>query len=469
VNPGRAGELPVAAGELTGEGDPAYALGMGLDDGRDASLLRALFERAAARIDDGSKISGLFSELASNTQPEALPAGDVISGFAAKKEQLIEWLQTQGLEGGRDGVPAAVSVKSPGESVVAEWLAVQIRAVSGHGEVASVKDAVSSPEPAANRGGTTTETGHESKEAGGPSGAPAGKSAELDPRLLLKGEAELASPARMQTPPKPGWANLTPENSAKAIQDATPRPSAGTSLQAENPQRGDSEENTTSRLPAATGALRSSNESDRFAPSTGERQFPQIATPQALATGGKGTEAEAREGGLHYTPATGLDKAGSLESGARLTDPGSIGPRGGILEQIVQKAAIHLKNGLNEVRIELKPEFLGHVRMQISAEHHQLTVRIVTELPAVKEMIEGNLQQLRAVLQQQGLKVDELEVLVADDRNRRHDPGRGATGSRLKRSAEAIGEANEQTSPPLPLASARHFGGEGRVGVDTFV
>jgi flagellar hook-length control protein FliK len=191
--------------------------------------------------------------------------------------------------------------------------------------------------------------------------------------------------------------------------------------------------------------------------------------PRVLAAGGLGTEAEARDGGLQHSHTAGLDKAASVEGGVRLTDPGSIGSRGGILEQIVQKAAMHFKDGLNEVRIELKPEFLGHVRMQISSEHHQLAVRIVAESPAVKEMIEGNFQQLRAALQQQGLEVDELEVLVADDRGRGQDPGAGASGSRSKRSVRAVDESKEPTSDPTPLSSARHFAGEDRVAVDTFV
>jgi len=84
------------------------------------------------------------------------------------------------------------------------------------------------------------------------------------------------------------------------------------------------------------------------------------------------------------------------------------------IDQIVRKASIQLRNGHNEASIELKPEYLGHIRMQISTENHQVTVRILAELPFVKEMIENNLHQLKTDLQQQGLDVDKLEVSVSD-------------------------------------------------------
>jgi flagellar hook-length control protein FliK len=85
------------------------------------------------------------------------------------------------------------------------------------------------------------------------------------------------------------------------------------------------------------------------------------------------------------------------------------------LNQIVQKAVLSFNNGQHEVQIDLKPEFLGHIRMQIVTESQQVAVRIVAELPFVKDMLESNLNQLKAELQAQGLKVDELEVSVAHD------------------------------------------------------
>ncbi|MCP4369232.1 MAG: flagellar hook-length control protein FliK [Deltaproteobacteria bacterium] len=89
--------------------------------------------------------------------------------------------------------------------------------------------------------------------------------------------------------------------------------------------------------------------------------------------------------------------------------------RDGTLNQIVEKAALSLKNGKSEARVELKPEFLGSVRMKITTENHLVRVRILTELPVVKEMIENNISQLKTDLQSQGLQIDKLDVSVAND------------------------------------------------------
>jgi flagellar hook-length control protein FliK len=85
------------------------------------------------------------------------------------------------------------------------------------------------------------------------------------------------------------------------------------------------------------------------------------------------------------------------------------------MDQIVHKAVLFINNDQHEVRLELKPEFLGHIRMQIVTENQQVAIKIVAEFPFVKEMLESNLNQLKAQLQAQGLAIGELEVSVAHD------------------------------------------------------
>jgi flagellar hook-length control protein FliK len=87
------------------------------------------------------------------------------------------------------------------------------------------------------------------------------------------------------------------------------------------------------------------------------------------------------------------------------------------LGQIVDKAVYRLRNGQSEVRIDLKPDNLGHVRLQIVTENHQVTLRIMAESHAAKNLIDSGIGQLKADLQAQGLKVDELEVSVANEFN----------------------------------------------------
>ena len=107
------------------------------------------------------------------------------------------------------------------------------------------------------------------------------------------------------------------------------------------------------------------------------------------------------------------EKAFEAISSSRETEAGTL--RTQTLDQIVRKAVIHVRNGQHEAKIDLKPEFLGHVRMQVTTENHQVTIKILTEFGFVKDMVENNIHQLKADLQQQGLNVDKLEVAVSSD------------------------------------------------------
>ncbi|UCF85307.1 MAG: flagellar hook-length control protein FliK [Desulfobacteraceae bacterium] len=86
-----------------------------------------------------------------------------------------------------------------------------------------------------------------------------------------------------------------------------------------------------------------------------------------------------------------------------------------VLKQLVERAAMDLNNGRTAIKINLKPEYLGYLRMEISTENHQVMVKIMTEIPLVKGIIENNISQLKAALGEHGLKMDDLDVFVAHD------------------------------------------------------
>ncbi len=110
------------------------------------------------------------------------------------------------------------------------------------------------------------------------------------------------------------------------------------------------------------------------------------------------------------------------------------------LRQIVNKAAFNLENGRSEFKIDLKPESLGHLKMQILTENHHVTVRILTQSPLVKDMIENNLAQLKASFQNQGLEIEKFDVSVAQDWNKN---GTGDAGYGSKRMRAKSGDAKK--------------------------
>lgn len=135
------------------------------------------------------------------------------------------------------------------------------------------------------------------------------------------------------------------------------------------------------------------------------------------------------------------------------------------MDQIVSKAVYQLKNGQNSVRIDLKPEFLGQVRMQIVTVDQQVSIRISAELPVVKEMLENNLQQLKADLQQQGLEVDEIDVSVSTDSHPNAQSRKMKSDNMFPPESSAAGEG----APELePVAEANARRGTTNRAVDMF-
>jgi len=134
----------------------------------------------------------------------------------------------------------------------------------------------------------------------------------------------------------------------------------------------------------------------------------------------------------------------------------------------VRKASIHLNSGQHEARIDLKPDFLGHVRMQVIAENHQVTLKILTEHGFVKDMIENNIHQLKADLQQQGMTIDKLQVAVSSDPHEFGNPKEKLFGSRSRQDAAAHGR-HERPADEKPKDSGRSFRrADGSVMVDYF-
>ncbi|SHG58226.1 hook-length control protein FliK [Thermosyntropha lipolytica DSM 11003] len=83
-----------------------------------------------------------------------------------------------------------------------------------------------------------------------------------------------------------------------------------------------------------------------------------------------------------------------------------------VFAQIVRKAELLVKQNLSEMKIELKPEFLGKMTIKIAVEEGAVTARFIAENLRVKQMLESNIAALRQSLENQGLRVEKTEVNV---------------------------------------------------------
>ena len=83
-----------------------------------------------------------------------------------------------------------------------------------------------------------------------------------------------------------------------------------------------------------------------------------------------------------------------------------------IVEQLVKKAELLLKLNSSEMKIQLKPEYLGKMTIKVVMDEGVLTARFITESHQVKQILESNLANLRQSLESQGIRVEKTEVSV---------------------------------------------------------
>ena len=179
-------------------------------------------------------------------------------------------------------------------------------------------------------------------------------------------------------------------------------------------------------------------------------------------------EAGTNDGG-QLTPQTqAFVKALEAEFSAKETEAVQRELRTQTMEQIVRRAVIQARNGQHEARIDLKPDFLGHVRMQVTTENHQVTVKILTEFGFVKEMIENNIHQLKADLQQQGLGVDRIDVSVSRDGNGNNHQQENTEHARGRHYKNKSSERWNGRQEPLEQAHRSVLSSEGLATVDYF-
>jgi flagellar hook-length control protein FliK len=111
--------------------------------------------------------------------------------------------------------------------------------------------------------------------------------------------------------------------------------------------------------------------------------------------------------------------------------------------EIVKRAGIILKdNSSGEIRMDLKPEKLGKVRVQIHLKDNTLSGRIIVESSAVREVFESNMDALHRAFKESGFDSAELDVQVGGGRQQEHQ----GSQKQRPRTAENIRSLEEHVS-----------------------
>lgn len=109
-------------------------------------------------------------------------------------------------------------------------------------------------------------------------------------------------------------------------------------------------------------------------------------------------------------------------------------------DQLVSKSELITQQGRAEIRLELKPEYMGRVLLRLSLENGAINGKFLVENQQVRNLIENNIAQLKQNLADQGILWQEASVDVGGSGNNpfsNSDTSHGRNNnSRLRMSGE---------------------------------
>lgn len=99
-----------------------------------------------------------------------------------------------------------------------------------------------------------------------------------------------------------------------------------------------------------------------------------------------------------------------------------------IMRQIMDYMKVQVKADMTQMEIQLHPSSLGNINVQIASREGVITAQFTTQNEGVKAALEAQIVQLKENLNEQGLKVEAVEVTVASHEFERQMDGRQKDG-----------------------------------------
>lgn len=110
-----------------------------------------------------------------------------------------------------------------------------------------------------------------------------------------------------------------------------------------------------------------------------------------------------------------------------------------LFDAMVDKIQMSTQSDVTEMQIQLKPEFLGKVSIQLSLGADGLQVRIKAEDMNVKSLIASQLSVLSETLSDKGIKINQLEVVYTDVSEQQFDQSQSQQQSRQESGNKGYG------------------------------
>lgn len=119
-----------------------------------------------------------------------------------------------------------------------------------------------------------------------------------------------------------------------------------------------------------------------------------------------------------------------------------------IVYQLVDSIKLSLSPEKNSIELQLTPESLGKVQLNVSSKEGVMTAKITTENETARAAVEAQLETLKETINAQGFKVESIEVTVssfsfADSKNAETDRDR-EDGSQKKRTGSVSSAGMEE-------------------------
>jgi flagellar hook-length control protein FliK len=92
-------------------------------------------------------------------------------------------------------------------------------------------------------------------------------------------------------------------------------------------------------------------------------------------------------------------------------------PEQEVMEQVIQRSSLHELEGKRELTVELHPEDLGQVKLNLVQEKDRMQLHLQAQNSEVRDILEKHLPRLQEALQQQGLRLEIIQVSVDPQRN----------------------------------------------------
>lgn len=128
-----------------------------------------------------------------------------------------------------------------------------------------------------------------------------------------------------------------------------------------------------------------------------------------------------------------------------------------VVRQIIEQIQVRSREDMTSMELQLTPESLGKVNLSVAAKNGVVTAQIATETLAAKEAVEAQISLLKESLNNQGIEIEAVDVVVASHQFESHSEQSNSNGqadgqSGRRRFNDLSGAEDEQKEEAFVLA-----------------